>query len=161
MIAEELPLALRVTEQAAKYDKCIREPDFHALYRQLGNEKTMNEIREANPDIQHCRFLEQDCLACDQFPMEIGTARRGAPCPNNPYFGEHADVLCKAEERSALVTEANYWADLSELAMAGDPRSLDPMEFLMLKIARNYRADRDRRMQLEQLEETEDGSDRT
>jgi hypothetical protein len=93
--------------------------------------------------------------------MEIGTARRGAPCPNNPYFGEHADVLCKAEERSALVTEANYWADLSELAMAGDPRSLDPMEFLMLKIARNYRADRDRRMQLEQLEETEDGSDRT
>jgi hypothetical protein len=160
MIAEELPLALRITEEAADHDKCVREPNFHALYQQLGYEKQMNEIRENNPDEQHCRFLLQDCRACDAFPTDIGAARHGEPCPNNPYFGAHAEVLRKAEEQSSLVAEANYWADLSELGMAGKPSELDPMEFLMIRIARRYRNEREHRRLLSK-EETDDGSDRT
>jgi len=145
IVADALSAALRLQDKAAGIVKCVREPDFVDLYGAIGDRKRQNEIREANREQRHCRWLADDAHACDVFPEAIGDAK-GAPCPNNPYHGPDAKLIAQMEDQWPLIESAHYIADLAALGKLPDLDALTPAEYHVARIMRQHEMAQEYRM---------------
>ena len=131
MIAEELLRALRNEEKWAESNFCPREAQFHELYRALGNKKEQDRIRE-KAERRSCFILCGDASACERLPEDIGEAKQGSPCPNNP-FEKEAGLLSELQDQREILRIAAYIDELGRLH-AIDPDITTPEEWIVLRI---------------------------
>jgi hypothetical protein len=131
-VADELTRALRNEERWSQDCSCNREPQFHELYRHLGNKAKQDEIR-ARSEGRPCFILMRDPAAksCNCLPKDIGIAKAGEPCPNNPYH-RNADLYDELVGASSVIEMARYYETLSEIGGI-DADSVLPEEWVLIR----------------------------
>lgn len=97
--------ALRDHTEIRELTTCHREYNFVEMYAALGDEEAQGKIRAKHEDKHHCVYLRRSCMACQELPKDIGDAKAGDICPNNP-FHKHAERFAEADSRAWLVERA-------------------------------------------------------
>ena len=116
---------------------CIREPDFVAMYENLGDFDRQQRIRESSPGgPKHCHFLVQSSRACECLP-DLAGDQAGQPCPNNPY-SRHRSEYAKLGEYGMLVSEAHWIGNRIELELLESLDELGADEFQAACIMRRH-----------------------
>ncbi len=136
-MAEKVYSAIRLFYRAQDLTKCIRESCFSEMYGYIGDRVSQEMVRKTTPDKHHCKFLKEDPSACICLPRDIGTAKEGSPCPNNPF----EDLECQQTiaDAGALSPWVETAFDLLEAADNGLLPQLDqmsPEEFVTLNTTR-------------------------
>lgn len=118
-------------EASQKYS-CPREENFGDMYKFLGSAEDQEYFRKVNPKSSHCAFLKECPNACEAMPKDIGEAKKGERCPNNPLV-RHKEVFQKLDEEYDLIEEALHYEGLISLNMM--PTSLDEINPIEYQIA--------------------------
>ena len=89
------------------------------------------------PDSHHCQWLQESPSACDELPRDIGGAKKGCPCPNNPFV-KHADLIEANVDNSIIVQEARRWEALIDLGIIPDLEKLSEIQFQFAAVVKRY-----------------------
>lgn len=131
---QRLPDALAAHEELSRTAgfTCQWEPNFDEIYQQP--KEVQRDIREANPDVEHCEKLLVSATACD------------AACPFNPRIGRKGELNVIVAGNADLISHA-FELHNRERGAYLDPLSLQLWEKTALRMARdNFELARDRRM---------------
>lgn len=146
IISEGLIEALGEKDRLSKKIECVREDNFIQMYRHLGDEVAQRKIREANRNRTHCRFLKDDPNACECLPYDIGTARQGQRCPNNPFFRFEEEIY-DFQLKEHIVNRAEHIEELIVLDMLPPIDEITPEEFAVAVAVKRFMKMKDLEMQ--------------
>ncbi len=113
-------------EHGTKSKTCEHEPNFNEMYAVLGNYDKQEEIRLANPAVDHCTKLQISADGCDG-------------CEFNPKKDAKPEEVSEdIKEYIPMIENVLGLYDYIEMGLISELSQLTPLEAMLVRSVHNY-----------------------